>query len=341
MIKKILFPCALIMLLGMLSCSPQSPKLQEKVYTQQVANGVNLDFNPKVDILFVFDDSGSMESHQVRLSKNVEVITNSISKNRVLDYHIGVISTTQGQYDYRANTNWGGRLVNSPGYPKYVERSTPDGIRLLRQYIQVGTIGSSTEKMFEPATDALGKLATTYNFGFLREDAYLVIIFMTDSDDQSVSPSGGAYTGQEFFNFTTKLKKGDKKKIIPYGIVIPSNVNPGGGCARDSGAPIRLEDYINLLSGYVYDLCDPNFNSNLDFLGKDIVNRVSKVMQLTRRPIPSTIKVRYGANEVPNDIDKGWSFDPEKNTIVFGDLLMDSLSGTSDKLDISYDALPE
>jgi hypothetical protein len=336
-IKKILFLCTLF---TVLSCSPESPKLEQRVYTQKVATDVNLDFNPKVDILFVVDDSGSMEAHQERLSKNVEVLTKSIEKNRVLDYHIGVITTTMGINDYR-NVNYGGRLVSMPGKPRFVDRSTPGGMDLLRRYIQVGTSGASTEKVFEPAEAALSALATTYNVGFLRQDAYLVFIFITDSDDQSSKINGSDYSAQEFFNFTTKLKSGNAKKIIPYGIVIPSAINPGVGCARDSGPPKKLEDYISMLSGYVYDLCDRNYNSNLDFLGKDIVNRVSKFMVLNRRPIVSTIRVLYGAFEIPNDIDKGWSFDASKNAIVFGDVLMESLSGTSDKLEIIYTALPE
>lgn len=333
MTKNIL--CVLLGL-GLLSCSPESPKLMERVYTQKVSSAVDLDFNPKVDILFVVDDSGSMSSYQTNLSKNVEVLTKSIEKNRILNYHVGVITTSM---EMGSSENWGGRLVSMPGRPKFIDRNTPNGLSLLKQYVQVGTNGSAVEKVFQPAESALSTMASNYNAGFLRSDAYLVFIFLTDAEDQSIKVSSIDYTAQDFYNFTVNLKGNDPKKVIPYGIIIP--VNSSTNCTRDNGPPFKLEEYIKMLNGYVYDLCDPNYNSSLDFLGKDIVNRISKIMYLNRRPIVSTIKITYGGREIINDIEKGWSFDVAKNAIVFGDTLMESLSGTSDKLDISYTALPE
>lgn len=328
-------------LFGVLSCSPSSPKLEYKVFGDQVSKGVSLDFNPKVDILFVVDDSGSMDSHQARLAKNVDVLTQGIQNNKVIDYHIGVITTSMDSY-YNSGFA-GGRLVSMVGGPKYIDRSTPGGLQLLKNYLHVGTNGSATEKFFQPIQAALTPpLSTGENSGFLRQDAALVMIFITDTDDQSDNPmTGGSYMPSDFYNFIVNLKGGDSKKVIPYGIFIPSNVAETSDCPRDEYSPNKLEAVINQLNGYEYNLCDPNYNSNLDVLGKDIVNRVSRVLYLNRRPVPDTIVVKYGNDLIPNDVNNGWTYDPERNAIVFGEALMQSLTGTSSKMDISYTAVPD
>ena len=47
-------------------------------------------FDPKVDILFVIDDSQSMEKYQQRLKDNVRQFVAAIAKSGAIDFHIGV-----------------------------------------------------------------------------------------------------------------------------------------------------------------------------------------------------------------------------------------------------------
>lgn len=340
MMKKILLS---LTLLGVLSCSPSSPKLEYKVFGDQVQKGVALDFNPKVDILFVVDDSGSMDSHQGRLSKNIDTLTQSIDRNKVIDYHIGVITSSMDSY-YGSGSASGGRLVSKGGAPRFVDRNTVNGMNYLRSNLMVGTNGSATEEFFAPVQAALSSpLLNADNAGFYRPDATLVVIFITDAEDQSdENYSGPRVSVDDYYNFVLSLKNGDATKVVQYGIVIPTGVAQTSDCPRDDGRPpVRIESAIQMLKGFEYNLCDSNYNSNLDVLGKDIVNRVSRTLYLTRRPVPSTIVVKYGTEEIPNDIDKGWTYDPEKNAIVFGQTLMESLQGTSNKMDIQYTAVPD
>jgi len=51
-----------------------------------------LSFNPRVDILFVTDNSESMKSAQENLVKNMDRFTTGINRNKMIDYHVGVIS---------------------------------------------------------------------------------------------------------------------------------------------------------------------------------------------------------------------------------------------------------
>lgn len=319
-------------------CAPSSPKLVPRSYTEKVSSDEVVMFNPRVDILFVIDDSGSMSSHQDRLSKNVASITKSLDKAGALDYHIGVITSTM-EKGYSSGTNYGGRLVSEVGFPKFVDRSTPDGIEILQRYIEVGTNGSATEKFFEPIDAALVANANGYNKGFYRPEAFLVLIFITDADDQSLR-NGNDYSAKDFIASMLKLKGGVANKIIPYGILIPTSSSASGDCSRAEPAPVKLEDVISTFKGHEYDLCDPDYNDNLDFLGKDIADRAGKYLYLKRRPVQGSITVNFGGKPVPQDAHKGWAFDAEKNAIVFGDELMESLSGIEGNLEVNYTAIP-
>jgi hypothetical protein len=50
-------------------------------------------FDPRVDILFVVDSSGSMMSHQENLAKNIDLFVDKFVQAGTLDFHVGVITT--------------------------------------------------------------------------------------------------------------------------------------------------------------------------------------------------------------------------------------------------------
>jgi len=139
---------------GLAACSPASPKLVEKPMGkfEKVSDkgDTKLIFTPMVDILFVVDDSGSMLPHQLNLSKNIDLYTSELQNNRVLDYRVGVITTSM---DFWSPSPGGqGKLV---GPPTVIDRNTPDGIEKLAKNIMVGTNGSGIEQFFEPVRLAL------------------------------------------------------------------------------------------------------------------------------------------------------------------------------------------
>ena len=93
-----------LLALSISSCSPTSPKLQAlpdpevKTYNKG-SFGIR---DPKVDILFVVDDSGSMSNHQTNLSSNIGRFLEAFFGRVSIDYHIGVVSTDMD--GYRANS---------------------------------------------------------------------------------------------------------------------------------------------------------------------------------------------------------------------------------------------
>ena len=159
----------------------------------------------KMDILFVIDDSGSMGQEQDNLAANfpqfvsvLESFTNA--DGALIDYHVGV--TTTG-----VSKSWSMQTI--PGLPPIPESQSGDDGRLrggascgmsggwlargdadvtgkFSCAASVGTDGPVDEMPLEGLRLALtDRMADGSNAGFLREDALLAVVILTDEEDCS------------------------------------------------------------------------------------------------------------------------------------------------------------
>lgn len=314
-------------------CAEESPKLVPKqtlkVERVKDTGGNKVTFNRAVDILFVVDDSGSMETHQSNLAANVQKFTKAILGNQILDYHIGVVTSNMDTkpWDPAPGSAWKGELW---GLTKFVTKTTPGGNAILEQNLQPGTSGSGTEMFFTPVEAALTPpLVNGVNKGFYRPDAYLAVIFLTDADDQS------SRSANDFYRFLLNLKAGDPSKIITYGVNIPST---DSSCERSGEpSPRKLEALYALAKAQTLGLCDPDYGTKLGELGDDLARRVGSVLYLSRPPQVATIKVTFGTQTIPNDSKIGWVYDPARNALIFGDEidLLPEPDGTLVEVDFS------
>lgn len=328
--KSVMFIVGIGMISVFLSaCSEVSPKKDPKPRIKPDEkvqdDGETVVFNPSVDILFVIDDSGSMATHQSNVAQNVDLFVNELRNNQILDYHIGVINSSVGGWNPRAAAD--GRLF---GTPTYVERSTPNGMQALRSNLIVGTDGSADEKFFEPTALALSApLVGTWNAGFYRPDAHLAVIFITDADDQSKG-----WDASTFYSFLVSLKSGDKEKILPYGVFIPV---ADRNCDRSGeDRPVRIESFMRLAGGVSFGLCDPAYGQKLAEVGKILVERIGKLVYLTRPAQVDTIEVRFGSQIIPNEARSGWVYDPARNAIVLGDDIKWSVQPAGTRLSVTF-----
>jgi len=159
----------------------------------------------KMDILFVIDDSGSMGEEQANLVSNFPRFIEILDAYRTdtgnpLDYRLGV--TTTGK-DFTTVINFGGgfplppmeisetgpngELIQGCGMArKWIEAADSDVSGTFSCVAEVGTGGSSVEMpllMTEMALTA--RVSDGSNAGFLREDALLAVVILTDEDDCS------------------------------------------------------------------------------------------------------------------------------------------------------------
>ncbi len=161
----------------------------------------------KVDILWVVDSSGSMAPKQARLAANFTGFINQlVTANPPIDFHIGVVSTDtddpasrgalhgwslgalSGEYISCTPQTAGGTLCNTN--PSTAGAVASAGTAFT-QMSNVGTSGSPQERGLLAAYLALSNpanLSTASTERFIRGDAALYVVAVSDEDDSSCQP---------------------------------------------------------------------------------------------------------------------------------------------------------
>jgi hypothetical protein len=188
-----------------------------------------LDFNPRIDILFVTDNSDSMVSAEQNLKRNIDKFTSGVMQNKMIDYHIGTVSTWDST-ERAVTTKKDGYDIGDLRYVKdskgqkynarFLTRKTGT-VDLIASTLDIGILpynqgGPEIEEFFSPIQAAIEKTGhAAVNEGFFRDDAHLVIVVMTDADDstKNVSPEQMA---QNLIDF----KKGQTNKLSVYGVLV-------------------------------------------------------------------------------------------------------------------------
>lgn len=78
------------------------PPAAKAVYkaTEWKADGLTVDIDTRVDILFVIDDSESMFQHHKKLSQNINKFIDEIAESKAIDFHIGyTVAHDTARYD--------------------------------------------------------------------------------------------------------------------------------------------------------------------------------------------------------------------------------------------------
>jgi hypothetical protein len=180
------------------------------------AQGIDQGPGAKMDILFMVDNSSSMSPLQAKLTSSFPQLMKVLESlpGGVPDLHIGVVSSDMGSGAFAApgcNTTGGdrGRLQFAPKDPircqgfalsdsylaLHTDRATGSvvtnyGAQALGDAFsciaQLGQNGCGIEQPFASVRHALDPaLAPLENAGFLRADAYLAVVLITNEDDCS------------------------------------------------------------------------------------------------------------------------------------------------------------
>ncbi|MEZ4366319.1 MAG: VWA domain-containing protein, partial [Kofleriaceae bacterium] len=152
----------------------------------------------QIDLLFVIDNSGSMQQEQANLAANFPGFI-AVLEASGLDYRVGV-TTTGRDYAYQLATPIGAIAMDQDGGDNG-HLLAPSGCGMTRPWIEqadadpagtfaclaaVGTSGPSDEMPLGALRDALeDRMLDGSNAGFLRPDALLAVVILTDEDDCS------------------------------------------------------------------------------------------------------------------------------------------------------------
>ena len=248
------------------------------------------------DILFVVDDSGSMGNDQTKLANSFSTFIDWLIQHAI-SFHIGVTTTDM------TSGGAGGAFVGSP---RVLKNDTPNLVAEFTDNVHVGTSGSASEKGLDAAVAAL-----TYpnisgdNAGFLRDDAKLFVIFVSDEEDQSTE------SVSYYVDLLTAVKDGNTDDLFLAAIAGPAP----SGCTGDGTAPaaFRYNEAIALTGGLFGSICDSDFGVTLQNLAFEITSPTAEFF-LTYVPDLETLKVKVDGIVQPDD---RWDFVSFSNSVVF------------------------
>lgn len=292
--------------------------------------------DPKVNVLFVVDNSGSMKGYQDKLSQNMAYFSKKFFSNARINYRIGVVPVYDSKYlndqtVYKSGVrkmNALGELVplkgvavNDKQNQLFITRETHNPAHVLQQTVAIGVQwGPEAEESFSPVlavTDE--KINTEKNQGFYEKDAYLAVIFLSDADD--VTPG---LSGEEFYQRLVDLKDGDRSKVI-IAAALPNLNNKSESCKTDGRGPLQAFPALLAKSGALYaDLCSDNFGVELAKFGQYLIQRIgSQEIQLPFTPDVTTLVVSYGSAEsteaeriILSPGNSGYFFDADTNKVL-------------------------
>lgn len=266
---------------------------QFKIVTDEF---LQLEQSSKLDILWVIDNSGSMEDEQAALAYNFNNFINEFIRKDI-DFNMAITTTdTGGNYGTRNSlTKRSIAKLRRKSLDNNKEKFLSDFANL----IQVGTSGSGKERGLQAVDDFVQKYKSHPRF--FREDAYFVTVIVTDEDDQSIA------TPLDYVN-SIKSKLHDPTKFKLYSIVNHSTTTNSQWYVPGH---TRYLETTNLVGGKIADI-DQNFHVTLQNVGASIV-RLSNSFAL--KHIPSDDQIKVFINEI--EVQSGWVYDQDTRTISF------------------------
>lgn len=254
--------------------TPNPPDLEDPIRTDVVVQHTK----PKVDVLWVIDDSGSMDLEQRKLTESFDAFM-AFFEDSGLDWHIGVTTTDTSVTGpgKRGELRLGGGL-------RYLTDEVSDPVGRFRELALVGISGSGDERGLQAAQLALtDPLRSTQNSGFYRDDAALHVIVISDEDDQSHPDP----TQSEFVSWMRALK------ASPEDASFSAITGPLSGCSSPDGLAFGAPRYlatVEATGGLFASICSDDWVPLLEDLGLR-ASGLQTVYHLQEVPVVETIEV--------------------------------------------------
>lgn len=266
--------------------------------------GQRVTYNNQVDVLFVVDTKDGMAPVQKGLADQMPEFLNALNRTG-LDYQIAV--TTM---DMSANGEKG-RFIGSPAV---LTPRTPGLSATLAERLYVGVYDwKPMSRAFEAVKNGLSsaELAAT-NAGFLRDNALLVMIFLSNRDDRSTPIDYKAF----FDQVRPALPYGDRSWVAQFMGVLPDDPNCKTAAWGYSEPGMAFIDLAKSSGGSYESICDGDMRRALTNVKARVLEKIT-AYPLQKKPALESIKVSINGRSIPNDALNGWTYHPENNTIRF------------------------
>lgn len=305
--------------------------------------------DPKVDFVWVVDNSGSMAQEQGSVIANAATFVNILNNKRV-DYRLGVITTgsrgtnsctmnPSGSNAKRAWELWGSG---------WIHKTDTNPVSAFQNNVNVGTNGCGVESGIFMAERALGGVPTMPGTTVTavtptivpRSGAKLIFVILSDEGDgyqclidgNGNSPGEGSATyyvnppcnmvaNYTSYNYASNIFTQNNYKVFAI-IGLNSSGQPGtcssGSTSADSinNGHDAYKQLADATGGAVASICNTDYSNILDNIVTQAAASSSSYV-LTQTPIASTIVVKINGQEVTQDATNGWIYNSTSNTIVF------------------------
>jgi len=315
----------LCFLFFVISCAKDSnflhhyePVKSQKIQLTQQIKELHTSNNGEVDILWVIDNSASMGPHQQNLIRNAQAFMDEFSRTTALKWRMGMVSTDTRDAPFLGIGQRGVFDFHSPNPTNELQDAIYD----------LGTSGSGYEKTFEPI------ISTLENYPqFLRANAWLIIISVTDANEQSVMSVA------EFEKNLDRIRGISKVKM--FGVFGAQDL----GCVLSTGEDhfnytgSKYKTIIDKTKGSYFPVCAHDFGKKLVDLG----TQISQLVTFSRIPLPNrpkltSLNLTYKGQILPGGPkNQGglWYYDYNSNSVIFYDL--DFALGDNEAVTINYE----
>ncbi len=257
-------------------------------YDYFVTDSFDQDENLASDILFVVDNSGSMGGNQTQLSNNFDTFINVFSASGV-DYRIAFITTDS--YDFAGD-------IITP-------MTADPAAEAMSQISLIGYRGSAIERAYDMTHQATQPGFDAGPGGeFLRDEAKLVVIFISDEDEGSYSPVN---TWPVMETQLLSLKT-DPSMVVAHAVAgdVPSGCSGGGGAV----AGTDFHNLVTSMSGTFLSICSEDWGTPMEELARDSL--IVSSFPLSEEPIEDTIAVT-----IDGVTSSDWTYEEAVNSVIF------------------------
>jgi hypothetical protein len=253
----------------------------------------------KIDILFIDDNSASMDPKQASLGTKFSGFATELKS---IDWQIGITTTDCSTGPYGIC----GSLLTMTGFnSKVLTPSVPNYTTVFNNSIQrpetagclnTGTCPAGASEPLLSATTAMNKFNSDNN-GFFRQDSDLAIVILSDADERQ---TGGATYKDRPAQLVSAFNNNwgtTSKKLKVYSII----VKPGDSSCLDtmrvgSGGfsfyGDLIDQTVNLTGGFSTSICAPDYTVTLKSIGES-VRTLTNSVELAHTPVAGSVQVTF------------------------------------------------
>lgn len=310
---------AMMLLLPLLVACKDDPKVKITQSTSETFEQVTA---TSADILWIVDNSVSMQQEQFKVMDGAARFINTFEEADI-DFHLAVATTDVSEL--------GGEAGVMVGETPYLTNEDADYVEQFKERVDVGIYGDDQESGLEAAVLALTEPnISTVNAGFLRDDARLSVIVLSDEDDCSdfgtvfdeTSNTNDCITQRADLTPVQDIVeqlwglKADRGQVQFSGIVGPQDLI----CTIASPGDRYLEA-VETMGGVNGNICAANYSAIMDELGL-VAGGIQYEWELTYEAIESSLEVwihpAEGADyEVFEDEEDGWTYSVDPPVVTF------------------------